>query len=217
MTDQIIIEQIKTFCFKVGINTSKILAITIQENKSNDFLSLVIDFQQNKILPQIPIDLLLQDNNKEKSFGNYRCFYNDDLELSNGFLCCSNLMAVEPKISSSDAHKDRCFVDFINCRGNHPDLIFEVKKVQDTGAQSVITTTNHQILNNKLVKVDSRSSTLKMITFRNFKCSSHKIYYGIDVYQSQRSGATSPQIRLSPFTTRNDSLMSSFFQENYLL
>jgi len=216
-----IINQMKMFCVKNNIKTSQILAITIQSNRSTDFASLIIDFENDLLLPNYPMEMLTA--NKEMTIaGNFLICYKEDLkrvDMSNerannknapqvegsSPFCCANL----PLYRGESIHAESVFQDFVKGQGHHPNIVYEVKRLVNNGP--LVSTKYFTLINNNMQEVQG-NFTQKMHAFKNYKCTNCNLFYAVDLYSpSPNSGFNYHHMRLNPFEKKNLELLKQFF------
>ena len=86
------------------------------------------------------------------------------------------------------------------------NLIFEVQKQVNNGP--LISTKYFRLSNGQRQEIEGSFSN-KVHSFKNFKCNSHNLFYGINLYR-ETPGRNPHQMRLNPFGHRNDSLLREF-------
>ena len=58
LLEEEILKQLEKVCIKRNIKTKQVLAITIQRNRATEFSALIVDFENSKLLPNYPIEML---------------------------------------------------------------------------------------------------------------------------------------------------------------
>ncbi|EGG21263.1 hypothetical protein DFA_01142 [Cavenderia fasciculata] len=216
LSDKEIIKKFKTYCSKEHINTSNILAITIQLNRSTKCTSFIIDFDNEKLLKAYT----LENDGKtvDKYAGSFSISYHANLPRldesapaqvdapGSAPFCCHNLVPFKPTRTA----RDSVFADLLSGQGNHPDIVYEVKAQVDNGP--MISTRYFKVLSSKIKEIDRDNNTNKIHSFKNYKCPTHNRFYGIDLY-STREGSNYHHMRASPFEKRDMEVLDSFFKE----
>jgi hypothetical protein len=90
-------------------------------------------------------------------------------------------------------------------------VVFEVKRQVNNGP--ILSVKYFQLLDGHLVQVHGQS-TQKLHAFKNYKCASHDLFYGVDLYLAgEDSGYNQHHMRLHPFEARNASIMQQLWSE----
>ncbi|EFA82475.1 hypothetical protein PPL_04900 [Heterostelium album PN500] len=156
MDNSEIIKNLRNFCSSKGISTNGVLVITIQNNWTTSFSSLIVDFNSNELLPNYPAELLTNYN--EKRLGDLLICYKSDLPRpvysdtpvvstpENLPFCCPDKLIPYKPIRTE---KDIAFSDFLKSLGAYPNYIFEVKKQVNNGQ---LLSTKYYSLNGGVIK-----------------------------------------------------------------
>jgi hypothetical protein len=215
-----LVERIAQACNARGIATTNVLAITMQENRSSNFSSLIIDFESRRILANYPIAAPLSVY-REITVGNLLVCYSANLDTvgivdgassssssssSVSAFCCSRLTPYRPRTTSSDHY----FADFFAGRGSHPDVVFEVKEQVDNGP--LLSTRYWKLADGSRQQVQGPFSSKRHV-YKNMKCSTHNRFYAIDLYNaSNASSWNAHHMRIVPFTKVVQSVIDQFLQ-----
>jgi len=216
MNDTEIISGFGTWCIKHSISSKNILVVTVQENRSTKYSSLVIDFANDRILPNYPAEMLT--DYKECREGKYLVCYKENLQLPEAFDAALDMMKslklsdrplpsghLVPYKPTRTQH-DQKFSDFIKGKGDYPDVVFEVKTQVNNGP---LLHTKYFCLCNDEIREVHGSFTNKLHSFKNFKCPSENLFIGIDLYTSQE-GYNYHHMRLNPFTKVEPDVLRDF-------
>ena len=203
----LLINQLQEACAKLHIKTSRVLAITIQQNRTSHFTSLVVDFPAQVILTHYPNPDALQGY-RELQVGQFLVALKEDLpcyeivpaevpvveeQVVNPF-CCDKLQPYKPRRIALE----QTFTDFVNARGDYPQVVYEVKKQRDNGA--LISTTYWQLKQNERKAIQGDFNQ-KMHAFKNYRCPNHGLFFGLDLYKlDNEAGYNYHHMRLNPFT-----------------
>lgn len=195
------LSRFKEFCNSNGISTQNILAITVQINRTSTFSSMIIDWESNKVIENYPIQFLTEY--KEKRIGEYMISYKSDLPLLKqeivlikpnlNFPCCTNMALYKPRATA----RDDCFKGLVSSFGNFQDIVFEVKIQINDGP--LLGTVYYQVLKNKRVIYEGESPKNKIHSFKNYKCTTHDLFFMIDLY-SITAVSNFHHMRLNPVT-----------------
>ena len=219
MDDSTIVAGLKSWCEMNSVPLGGVLVITIQENCTTEFTSLVVDMDNEKVLPNFPADALT--SYKEIRLGSLLVCYKAGLVLPNSFSTDASLPQHEaagpfgcaPSELTPYKHRstanDCAFRDFVQGSGHHPNLIFEVKKQVDNGP--LLSTKYYQLKDGVVTEVQG-PFTQKVHSFKNYKCASKDLFFGVDLYRADQSaGGNYHHMRLNPFTKLNPEILGSFF------
>ena len=204
-TEQLV--ALKSFCQKLGIPTTNVLAITIQKRSSTEIATLVVDFNSPKVLPNYPTEFPCY---KEKTIGSLMVAYKDDLapvefkddektaeDEAEGAVtpfCCGGIREYKGRRTDKDA----LFSDFLRRRGHHPNIIFEVKKQVDKGP---LLSTKYYRLEHQKWQESSGNYIQKIHSYKNYKCLTHNLFFAVDLYRADNMKAENyHHCRLSSFT-----------------
>ncbi len=215
-----IFQQLQHFCLANSIKTEQVLAITIQKNRTTDYSSLIVDFENAQLLPNYPIEIM--DDYKEKVFGDFLVCYKEGLKViesnnnNNNNLsgmeketdksipfCCERITQYKP----TRIDGEEIFQNFLSGKGHHPNIIYEVKKQINNGP--LLWTKYFTLIHDRREEVKGKY-TQKKHAFKNYRCLSHGYFFGIDLYQ-QGLGSNYHHMRLNPFQKINEELLKQFF------
>lgn len=214
-----IIRRIHAYCAQAGIATSKVLAITIQRNRTTEFSSLIVDFEAELLLPIYPVEKL--SDYKEKACGEFLVCYRDDLTLLNlnvpplledsskGPYCCDGIYPYKGIRTASD----ELFEALLRGSGHHPNVVFEVKRQVNRGP--LISTRYFKLEQSGVTETQGGSLLNKKHVFKNYKCDRHNLFFLVDLYMTENSGTgyNYHHMRLNPCTKVNEALLFAFFSE----
>ena len=130
-----LLADLRRFCVERGISTNRVLALTVQRNRSTEFSSIIVNLNSGKILDVYP-ERDACSTYKEGSIGNYLYCYNDHLkvrsdedQLVQGMsemkmndpptapFCCSNMQPYKDRYLDCES----MFTDFRLHRGSRSD------------------------------------------------------------------------------------------------
>ena len=220
MDDDAIVKGLTSWCDHNQVRTDGVLVLTVQKNRTTEFASVVVDMDSGKLHPNFPAELLT--SYEETRAGDLLVCYKAGLSLpamftmntssihsspSDGPFGCSP-SELSPYKHRRTAH-DRAFEGFVSGNGNFPDLVFEVKKQVDNGP--LISTKFFKLENDTILEATG-PFTQKVHCFKNYKCVSQNLFFGVDLYRADRStGGNYHHMRLNPFTKVNADILSSLF------
>lgn len=222
MTDADVFASVTDFCKRHRISTSGVLVFTAQKNRSSEFTSVIADFEKGCMLTVYPAEVLASTTYKEMRLTagsvDVLCCYGDNLpappasytapaSISAGLkdacesgsepFCCGCVQLYKNRRLDRDA----MFDSLRSRRGHHPNVVFEVKRQVNNGP--MLSTKYYQVVNNELLEVHG-SYSQKLHAFKNFKCSKHDLFFGVDLYQSRNTSSyNTHHMRLNPFEHRN--------------
>ena len=161
-----VIDQVRAFCSKHGISTSRVLVMSAQQNRGTAFFSLIVDFEAQAMLDVYPAEVLAETTYKEMKLpGDVLLCYADNLPVPAQTALPPNwqqLSTVADKppfcCSSVQPHKARrlereiYFSDLEGTQGSHPDVVYEVKRQIDNGP--MLSTTYWQLSQGEVQKAN---------------------------------------------------------------
>lgn len=212
-------DKLQSWCAQERIAREGVVVITIQKNFCSESGTLVIDIKDNTIFPNLPSKDLLNVGGRSvvdkriKGFNvSYRTAQAPDRSIydvaatdaSDEPFCCFDLTPYRHRRLERDVY----FEDFLGRSGSHPKVVYEVKLQVDNGP--LLSTKYYTLLNGSIREV-SGSFTQKVHAFKNYKCTKHNRFIGVDIYRSDDSaGSNSHTMRANTFTHRNDALFETF-------
>ncbi|KAI1715780.1 hypothetical protein Ddc_10848 [Ditylenchus destructor] len=221
MGDAITVNRLKLFFDKNGISTKNVAIVTIQKNRTTEFSTLVANFDACDVIPNYPIPQDYREMSLPKGLPMSQCQWNiaykealpvpqfnrnEPNKVFSKPFCCSGIAPYKARNVSLEG----AFRDFVNGSGDHQNIVFEVKCQIDNGP--VLYTDYFQLTDNKVAQVMG-PFTNKKHTFKNYKCQTHNLFYGVDVYDKGNVvGHNFHHMRLNPFTKINAELMEEFFR-----
>ena len=221
MDDAEVASRLKGWCEENGVPTHGVLVMTIQENRSTEFASVVVHMDEQKVLPNFPADGL--SSYTEVRQGSLLVCYKAGLSLPPSFGADApslgsigsaggpfgcNPSEVLPYKHRPTAH-DRAFRDFVQGSGHHPNLIFEVKTQVDNGP--LLSTKYYTLANGTRTEVEA-TFTQKVHAYKNYRCPSKNLFFAVDLYRADEStGRNYHHMRLNPFTKMNTRLLQALY------
>ena len=228
LSEQAVLTGVREFCNAHNISLEHVMAITVHINRTTSFASLIINWDKETILPNLPLELT--NKYKEERVGNFLICYQSGMTLPDNYsswdksmakldldqeglpFCCNNLVGYKNKKLSMEG----LFRDFFASRGNHRNVVYEVKKQVDNGP--LLDTKYYQLLDDAVVEVQGTFHRKKH-AFKNYKCTAHNRFYSIDLCDASSSTTTGynyHHMRLHPFTKRSgdhEEVLEAFFKE----
>lgn len=208
-----IIARLQAFCKQHHIDTNNVLAITIQKNRTTEYTSLIVNFENGSLLTHYPVDALVKY--KEIQIGDFLVCYQDNLPIvefsksgqtfieTNSYpFCCKNIFPYKPR----HLDKEQVFQDLLERKGTN-GYIYEIKTQVDGG--EMLWTKYFKLQDGKVNEVQGPFSQ-KVHAFKNYKCPEHKWFFGIDLY-SETKQHNFHHMRLNPFQQINISVLQDFF------
>jgi hypothetical protein len=205
------------FCERNGIavDGEHVLAVTVQKNLSTEFVSAIVDTKSRTLLPNFPtVDLL--STYTERRFGDFIVVFNNKLphptplpapavELSGSDgdsapLCCGAIKVDKNR----RLDREQLFVDFVASSGNHPEIIYEVKRQITNGP--LLSTKFFKLTNSTLTPITGEFQH-KLHAYKNYKCTVHDLYFAVDLY-SATARANHHHMRLNPFTKVSSAMLA---------
>jgi hypothetical protein len=209
-----LLDPLREFCEQQGLKTDKVLALTIQKNRTTEFSSLIVNFTSGNILEVYP-DRDACSIYKEGRLNNgptdYLYCYNDalpirgdenelilgaskpstvqpaaaDREQEQGPFCCTAIQSYKPRATAHDT----AFQSLRDGRGHHPNLVFEVVTQVDNGP--ILSTKYFKVEDNQRKEIRGETFTQKVHAFKNYKCGSHRLFYAVNLYRPNGAGSGS--------------------------
>jgi hypothetical protein len=198
-----------------------VLAITIQENRSSRFSSLIVDWDGERILPNYPMEVLRKYD--KLRVGKFNVAYASRLALqslaepsnlslcSDKPFCCGEIIPYMPRRLSADP----MFNAFLRAKGHYPHVVYEVKEQVDNGP--LLSTKYYTLINDRLSEIEDQRFTQKMHAFKitsvpstTASGPSTSIHRESNEALSQ-AGYNYQHMRLNPFTKCDAALLDDFF------
>ena len=217
------------------------VAMTVQEQCSSRFCSLVVDVEKMQVIENFPIDRQTDAAVTEVTTAKYQVTYqtglvippdfgrgefDDDetfipttaaLERSLSGAClgtpfgCDGSELIAYKPKSNEY--DEAFADFVRGEGHYPNLVFEVKKQLNDGPL-VLSTKYHQLLNGQYCEVPGPYKSRIEGAYKNYKY--ENLFFFVDLYEPE--DPLSLVMRLfNPITSLDEALLGDFLSEQEVL
>lgn len=204
-----VLKVLRDLCEAKGIATTNLGAFTFQKNRSTEFCSIIVDWDQDKLLPNYPINLL-NEYEEIRLPGDVLLCYKTDLPRPQNapayakattFPCCGEIQPWRAR----RLDKEQCFTDFFNGVGSHPNIVFEVKRQVDNGP--LLDTTYYELRDGSRHEIEGRFNQ-KIHSFKNYKCSKCNLFFSVDLYRKSGVSSNYHHMRLNPFTKNADTLVN---------
>jgi len=223
MTDDTV-RKLRSFCEKKGISTTGAIAITIHRNRTGDFASIIANFDDgtvhtvypqafNKVYNEGPVNeseefLYCYQAELDTAPLNVQTGASDKEAESPLAFCCGNLVSYRPIRTQND----RTFEDFVRgFKGDAPGLLFEVKRQVDNGP--LISTAFFELRGGQRIRVEPTGPISKIHSFKNYKCSIHNRFFGVDLYKNLYMNQAH-HMRCIAFAKRDTAIEDAFFEKH---
>jgi len=216
------------FCKKVEMKPIGVLIVTVQRNRTGEYISRVIDFDRDVFHPVYPEEVTKANKNTQRRFGELLVCYCGGLPTAplesrkaiqavhetNDYppFCCSNVAVYKPLATSTF---DAVFTNMLCIKGHRPDLILEVIRQVSKGPK--IKTTYWTLKNDVLEELPfsgEQPHFQKKDVFKNYVCSRHDLFFGLNLL-SRDATHNFHHMRLYNFSRDNDQLLREFRQAVY--
>lgn len=210
-------EEFRRWCEKHSIACEGILMLTIQRNRAGEFVSLIYDWENHRILPVYPqavgqsckhvsglgVDKeiiitcheklpRINDNTAtvtvtEKPFTHSQTEVKAETAEDKSAYCCSAVTPYKPTHTSLVS----LFSDSIKgstVAGSHTGYILEIKRQINHGP--LVNTRYFRFdLAGHLVQVEKEDTNTsnKVHVFKNYVCKKHNLFFGVDVFKENSS------------------------------
>lgn len=194
--------------------------MSAQQNRATEFFSLIVSFQTETLLDVYPGEVLASRRYKEMHLpGDVLICYADNLptpaqtqmppnwqELSTAEskppFCCGGVRPYKPRRLEREIY----FSDLERGQGNHPGVVFEIKRQVDSGP--MLSTSYKQLIRDNVVDAPGTYSQ-KLHAFKNYKCAVHGLFFGVDLYKASGAGGYNRHhVRLNPFQRVNEEMQA---------
>jgi hypothetical protein len=220
-----LVSKLRLFCTQQGIRTeNNTLALTMHRNFSTDFSSVIVNLTSGRILTNYPQPDACSTYREGSIHGYLYCF-NDELPVceDEARLDVAVAAAAEP-VSSAQSFccaqvqpykacrtmYESLFNDLKAGRGHHPDVVFEVTRQINNGAE--LSRTQVQLLNDAVQVATGGPFTQKMHSFKNYKCTTHDLFFAVDLFRANNVAASNVHhMRCIPRTILNFAFLKHFF------
>ena len=207
-------EKLKEFAIKHKISTEGVLIITIHKNygeRTGKFASYIINFDTNSLEDVYPMPMTRQY--EELTLRHFYVCYQSNLcsdVYTNNIMnienpnpnmpfCCNEIIHYRPRRTN----KDYYFESFLKQHGDHPDIIFEVKRQINNG--KLLSTKYYSLHDNNIIEAEK--STVKIHTYKNYKCLKHNMFYGVDLYSANSNYSNNHHMRVNCFANHNNEIL----------
>jgi len=222
LSEQAVLTGVRDFCNAHRIPTKHVMAVTVHINRTTSFGLLIIDWDKEIILPNLPVELTIKY--MEERLGDFLICYQSGMTLPDNYsslnesmaklqldqkglpFCCKNLVEYKNRKLSMDG----LFRDFWASRGNHRNVVYEVENQVDNGP--LLDTKYYQLLDDAVVELQgtftrSRISSARRITaFIPLICT---------MRPRPTTGYNYHHMRLHPFTKRSgdhEEVLTAFYK-----
>eukprot|EP00240_Pyramimonas_obovata_P012633 CAMPEP_0118921566 /NCGR_PEP_ID=MMETSP1169-20130426/794_1 /TAXON_ID=36882 /ORGANISM="Pyramimonas obovata, Strain CCMP722" /LENGTH=233 /DNA_ID=CAMNT_0006862311 /DNA_START=122 /DNA_END=823 /DNA_ORIENTATION=+ len=221
----LIVRKLRAFCRSHSIPTEGALVVTVHRNRTTEFASVIVRWDNEQLLPLYPLATDLQQYSELK-VGDFFVVYKAKLDLttldaalgrqpaddSNSLapFCCNNVRPYKAR----QLDREQLFKDFLTSSGHHPNVVFEVKRQVDNGP--LLSTTYFKLVHNCITKAPEHSYNQKLHAFKNYKCTEHNLFFGVDLYcDGDTTGAKKNvhHMRLNQFAHHNMDVLGDFFSQ----
>lgn len=221
-TQESLVRRLLSFAKSKGIKTTGVLAVTIHENRSARFSSMVIDTSSLEVLPSY--DREFPKTYHEIRVGGFIVVYCDALPpcrqslawpsresaLAEDAFCCACLRLRPYKPKTLD-WEEEYFADFCACRGTRSDMIYEVREQVNNGPTVAIR--YFRLVDGKRVVVQG-DFTRKTTGYKNYICDRHNRFFSVNMYYASESkDRTFHHMRCIPYTRQQDDVLGRFLEE----
>eukprot|EP01137_Pigoraptor_chileana_P012403 Opistho-2@64777 len=109
------------------------------------------------------------------------------------FPCCSQMCDYRPQ----RLDKEELFTSFKNERGSAPGIVFELKTQVDNGP--LLRTDYYKLVDGRRIKVSNEYHS-KLHAYKNYKCTSHNLFFAVDLRSDSSATYNTHHMRINPFT-----------------